>query len=354
MPIFNEILNTFLEAAPYILLGLFFSGIIQSLVPKEKISAWIGKNNFSSVLIAAIAGIPLPLCSCGVIPMAMSLRKSGASRGATTSFLIATPETGLDSIFLSFALLDPLMAIFRPIAAFTTAIIAGTMETFLDKSKDLQTAKPQADCCQIQSSCCSKEEGQSQKKGFAKRIQEGFHHSFVTVLGDIMGWLLLGLFFSGLISHFVPGTVIEKFLGNNFGSMILMIFIGVPLYVCASASTPVGASLLLKGASPGVVLVFLLAGPATNITTMLMVNRFLGTRALVIYLSTIAGCSIALAYLLNYLYALWNINVRAVVGQAAHCIDHTWQTVSAVILLLLMLHAAYQQYFKKDHHEIKG
>jgi uncharacterized membrane protein YraQ (UPF0718 family) len=347
MPIIQEVVNTLLQASPYILLGLFFSGIIQSFVPREKIAAWIGKNNFSSVLISAIGGIPLPLCSCGVIPMAMSLRKSGASRGATTSFLIATPETGLDSIFLSFALLDPLMAIFRPLAAFATAIIAGTLETLFDKSKDSQAINPAGDCCQTETSCCKEE--QSPKQDWSHRIQKGFHHSFVTVLSDIMGWLILGLVISGIISYFVPTSVIEKFLGNGLGPMLLMLLIGLPLYVCASASTPIAASLLLKGASPAVVLVFLLAGPATNLTTMLMVNRFLGTRALIIYLSSIAACSITFAYLLNYLYALWQIDIRATVGQAAHCIDPTWQIVSAVCLLLLMVHAGYQNYLKKGY-----
>jgi uncharacterized membrane protein YraQ (UPF0718 family) len=339
MPLLDEIIHTFLQASPYILLGLFFSAIIQSLIPKEKIAFWIGQKNLRSVLIAAVAGIPLPLCSCGVIPMAMSLRQNGASRGATTSFLIATPETGIDSIMLSFALLDPIMAIFRPLAALVTAIIAGIIENIFDRSKEQSKIEPIKDCC-------AKEKPQvSAPSSWSSRLVYGFKHSFVTLLGDIMGWLTLGLVLSGVISYLVPSSMIERFLGTGMSSMFLMLVVGIPLYICASASTPIAASLLLKGASPGAAFVFLLAGPATNVTTMVMVYRFLGSRALVIYIASIAGCAITFGMLLNHLYAMWNIDVRAIVGQAGHCVDITWQVISAGILLLFMAHACIKKYF---------
>ncbi|MEI7999541.1 MAG: SO_0444 family Cu/Zn efflux transporter [Candidatus Omnitrophota bacterium] len=334
MAILNEILHTFLQASPYILLGLFFSGLVQSLIPKEKITAWMGQNNLRSVLISAAAGIPMPLCSCGVIPMAVSLRQNGASRGATVSFLIATPETGLDSIMLSFALLNPVMAIFRPIAAFVTAILAGVMENVLGKEVQPTATKPK-DCC------CT---GKKLQQGWKERLVQGFKHSFVTLLADLAPWLILGLVLSGIISYAVPSSFIEKFLGGGMGSMILMLLVGIPLYICASASTPIAASLLLKGASPGAALVFLLVGPATNATTMLMVYRFLGLRALIIYLASIALCALGFGILLNSFYS--GMDIRHTIGGAAHCVGMSMQIAAAIILAILMIYALAKEYFK--------
>ena len=337
MPILDEIIHTFLEASPYLLLGLFFSAIVQSFVSKKKITKWIGQNNFSSVFVSAAAGIPIPLCSCGVIPMAVSLRQNGASRGATISFLIATPETGLDSIMLSFALLNPLIAIFRPFAAFVTAIIAGVMENVFDHSNNEKKIESHKDCCAPQ---------EQPQESLVNRLKYGFQHSFVTLLGDIAPWLILGLVLSGIISYMVPSTMIEKFLGGGLNSMLLMLVVGLPLYICASASTPIAASLLLKGAAPGAVLVFLLAGPATNVTTMLTVYRFLGVRALIIYLVSISACALWFGFLLNSFYASSGINIRQTIGEASHYMDMTWQTISAVILVLLMMHALMKRYLQ--------
>ncbi len=336
MSILDEIIHTFLEASPYLLLGLFFSAIVQSFVSKKKITKWIGQNNFSSVFVSAAAGIPIPLCSCGVIPMAISLRQNGASRGATLSFLIATPETGLDSIMLSFALLNPFIAIFRPIAAFITAIIAGAMENIFDRSNNEEKkAEAHRDCCSA-----LKEQPQ---EFLIDRLRHGFYNSFVTLLGDIAPWLIFGLVLSGIISYMVPSTMIEKFLGGGLSSMLLMLGVGLPLYICASASTPIAAALLLKGAAPGAVLVFLLAGPATNVTTMLTVYRFLGVRALIIYLVSISACALWFGFLLNSFYASSGINIRQTIGEASHYMDITWQIASAIVLVVLMSYALFKK-----------
>jgi len=334
----DQIIQTFQEASPYLLLGLLFSAIIQTLVSPEKITRWIGQNNFRSVLVSAAAGVPMPLCSCGVIPMAMSLRKSGASRGATLAFLISTPETGLDSIMLSFALLNPVIAIFRPFAAFVTAMIAGVMENGFDHSKEQSfQQEPKKDCC-----------GHKEvQEGWLSRIRNGFNNSFVTLLGEMAPWLIFGLVISGVISFAIPSTVIQKFLGGGgIGSMLIMLAIGIPLYICASASTPIAASLLLKGASPGVVLVFLLAGPATNVTTILMVYRFLGKRALIIYLSSISVCALGFGLLLNAFYYQTGIDLQATIGYTAHCVDHTWQIAAAIVLAVLIGYALIRRYLK--------
>lgn len=333
----DAIISTFLEASPYLLIGLFLSVIVQSFLTKTQISSWIGRNDARSVLIASSAGVPLPLCSCGVIPMAIALRQQGASRGATLSFLISTPETGLDSIMLSFALLNPFIAVFRPIAAFITGVIAGLAENACDRSQDVhQLPVGQDVCCQ----------GKGKAANFGMRVKQGFNSTFVTLLADITPWLIAGIIISGIISYALPASLIERFLGEGVLPMFLMLAVGLPLYICASASTPIAASLLLKGASPGAVLVLLLAGPATNVTTMLMVYRFLGVRALVIYLSSICVCALGFGLMLNAWYAQSGVDIRQTIGTAAHAIDGTWQAFSALLLSMAMAYALINRYFR--------
>lgn len=332
--------QTFEESAPYILFGLFLSGLIQIFIDKERITKYLGQNNLLSVLRAGLVGVPLPLCSCGVIPAAMSLRKNGASKGATLSFLISTPETGVDSIAISYALLDPLMTVFRPLAAFITAITAGVAENFFDR-KDRQAPPPAAvPKEEDHGSCCAPHEAQApHTHSFKDKFACGMKFAFVDLLGDITKWFILGIIAAGLISYFVPTTWISEYVGEGLPAMLIMLAVGIPLYICASASTPIAAALILKGMSPGVALVFLLAGPATNAATIILVAKFLGKRAVVIYLLSIAICALGFGFLLNYLYAASGINVNATVGMAAHMCPHFLQTPAAIVLALLMFNS---------------
>lgn len=334
----DAIISVFLEASPYLLIGLILSVFVQSFLSKEKISSWIGRSDLRSVVIASSAGVPLPLCSCGVIPMAIALRQQGASRGATLSFLISTPETGLDSIMLSFALLNPFIAVFRPAAAFITGIVAGLAENAFDRSKD-----PAVSPIVQKDPCCR---APIETVSFYSRIKNGFRSTFVELLADITPWLIGGMVLSGMIAYAVPASLIERFLGDGIAPMLLMLIIGLPLYICASASTPIAASLLLKGASPGAVLVFLLAGPATNVTTMLMVYRFLGVRALLIYLSCISVCAVSFGLMLNAFYAQSGLDVRNTIGVMAHGVDAPWQAFSALLLSVFMAYALFNKHFK--------
>ncbi len=328
MPLlFQEISDTFVLASPYILFGIFLSGIMQALIRPEQITRHLGQRNFKSVWLSALAGIPIPLCSCGVIPAAISLRKNGASRGATLSFLISTPETDIDAIMLSFAFLDPLMAIFRPIAATITAIMAGLMENFWGQAEDKSV---------ISNTPVVKEP-------LWARLSKGLQYALTDLLADIAPWLILGLMLAGIISYYVPASLIEQYTGQGFGSMLLMLMVGIPLYICASASTPIVASLLLKGMSPGAAFVFLLVGPATNITTIVMVWKFLGKRSAVIYLSSLIVCSLAFGLLLDYLYQLWGIDIRTTLAQASHAMGETNHIWAAIALALLMAHALYKK-----------
>jgi len=330
----KEIWHTFNEAAPYILFGTFMAGVIQTFVDKDRIVKHLGKPGFKSVLMAALFGVPLPLCSCGVLPTAMSLRKNGASKGATLAFMISTPETGIDSIMLSFALLDPIMAVFRPVAAFITAVVAGIMENIFGH-KEKAPEPPKEEKCPH---CMSGAPGH--RPHYGRRFIDGMEYAFVDLLGDISLWLALGIGIGGVISFFIPASFIENYLGRGLSAMLIMLVIGIPLYICASASTPIASALIAKGMAPGAALVFLLAGPATNSAGMLAIGKFLGKRSVVIYLAAISVCAIAFGLLLNLIYSVYGINARALMGRGGHSeLTHRLGLVAAPLLVILMINA---------------
>ena len=333
MGLLREVWHTFDDASFYILFGIFIAGLIQVFVDKDKIAKHLGKPGFKSVLLAAIFGIPLPLCSCGVIPAAISLKKNGASKGAVLSFLISTPESGVDSIAISYALLDPLMTVFRPVAAFITAIVAGISENiFGERDKDALTQ--QADSCIF----CD-EKDHKHNHSFISRFRYGMRYAFIDLLGDIAKWLTIGIVIGGIISYFVPQSFIENFLGSSWQAMLVMLAVGIPLYICASASTPIAAALIAKGMSPGVALVFLLAGPATNTAGILAVGKFLGKRSAVLYLLSISVSAVLLGLLLNQIYFISGINIKTTLGKASDILPHYIKLISAIILVILMINA---------------
>ena len=333
----SEIWHTFDEAALYILFGLFITGLIQMFVDKETVAKHLGRRGIKSVVLAALFGIPLPLCSCGVIPTAISLRKNGASKGAVLSFLISTPETGVDSIAISYALLDPIMTIFRPVAAFITAVIAGIAENIFGRKDKGETLQKTNTC----ESCGCEEEECRKKHGIIDRLKYGMRYAFSELLADIAKWLILGIVIAGIISYFVPANLVERYSGNNWQAMLMMLLIGIPLYICATASTPIAAALIAKGMSPGVALVFLLAGPATNIAGILAVGKFLGKRSVVIYLLSISVCAVTLGLGLNHIYSITGIDLRSTVGKAGETLPHYLKLTSALILSFLMIRALY-------------
>jgi len=344
----KEIWHTIDEAAVYILFGILVAGLIQMFVDKDKIAKHLGKRGLKSVLLAAICGIPLPLCSCGVLPTAISLRKNGASKGATLSFLISTPESGVDSIAISYALLDPIMTVFRPVAAFITAITAGIFENIFGK-KEQKTASSKIDACIN----CG-EDGKGHVHSLGQRFKYGMRYAFVDLLGDISVWLLIGIIVAGIISYFIPQTIIENYLGSGWQAMFLMLIVGMPLYICATASTPIAAALIAKGMSPGVALVFLLVGPATNIAGILSVGKFLGRRSLFIYLFSISVCAILLGLLLNHIYLISGINIQATFGKAGEVLPHSLKVISAIVLIVLMIYSIRHDIKEKKVKESRG
>lgn len=328
----GEIWHTMEEAAPYLLFGIFISGVIQMFINKDKIARHLGGRGIKSVLLSAVCGIPLPLCSCGVIPTAVSLRKNGASRGAVLSFLISTPESSVDSIALSYALLDPIMTVFRPAAAFITAIIAGITENIFGRKDGAHSSiRP--------GSCVFCEEEEAHTHNLIEKFKYGMRYAFVDLLADIAVWLAFGIIMAGIIAYFVPQRLIEGYLGYNWQAMFIMLIIGIPLYICASASTPIAAALIAKGMSPGAALVFLLAGPATNIAGIITTGRFLGMRSVAIYLASIAVCSIVLGLLLNQIYLASGIDVKSALGGAGEVMPRYIKVCASWLLIMLMLNS---------------
>ena len=284
-------------SAPYMLLGFLMAGLLKALIPDNFIAYHLGRDNHTSVLKAAVFGIPIPLCSCGVLPAAAGIRKQGADKGAVTAFLIATPETGVDSISVTWILMGPLMAVLRPLAAFLTAITTGQLVRILDS--DTGRAEPAL----MTAPACGCQKNNPPKTIFA-RLQAGMQFSFGDLFEDIAAWFFVGVVIAGAISVFVTPALVETYLGNPIIAMIAMLVIATPLYVCATASTPIAAALMLKGLNPGAALVFLLAGPATNAAALSVITSILGKKSAMLYIMGIMISSFILGFAVDAVYSM--------------------------------------------------
>lgn len=327
-----------LISSPYILLGLVVSGFIRSFLNPTIIAKYLGANTIGSVVRAALLGVPLPLCSCGVVPTAIALRQQGASRGAVLTFLITTPESGVDSIAMTYALIDPIMAAFRPIAAFLSGIVAGTIDVLIGDHHKTVYPKHNDDCCAAD----TPQLRLPPRTPLRQRLKEGFYFSFVTLLNDIGLWFLAGVLIAGVINYWIPAAVVEQYLGGGMQSMVIVLVVSIPLYICAAEATPIAAALMMKGMSPGAALVLLMAGPATNIASLIVLSRFLGKGAMTIYLLTIAGMSLAMGYSLNAIYAALETTPKIASHMMQHDMSTGWHLPATIILLLAMAHAKYR------------
>lgn len=303
-------------SAPLMLFGFLVAGLLKALVPDDFIARHLGKDSGANLFKAALFGVPIPLCSCGVLPAAAGLRKQGASKGATTAFLISTPETGVDSIAVSWALLDPLMALLRPLSAFITALITGQLVRMFDPDPPYGAEPALQPQVHAQSSCCggSCDHHTVGDQPLAARIKGGIRFAFGELFVDIASWFFIGTLLAGLISTFVSTDIMEQWLGNPLVAMLAMLVIATPLYVCATASTPIAAALVLKGLNPGAALVFLLVGPATNAAALAVIGKILGKRSMLIYLAGILICSVALGIGVDALYSLSDMTTQWKIG----------------------------------------
>jgi uncharacterized membrane protein YraQ (UPF0718 family) len=398
------------DSSVWMLFGFFMAGLLRAFVPADIVARHLGRGRAGNVFKAALFGVPLPLCSCGVIPAAAGLRRMGASRGATASFLISTPETGVDSMAVSWALLDPLMTVLRPLSAFVTAMAAGLLIDVADRGRPDEVPRHEAPAMApaCASGCCScaapgpempggaaappaggdlrppaqssmraasgvfaapeggpqtaagvpmgdgvlsareavsgsaRAHDRGQRAGLPRasrwrRFVDGQRFAFDDLMGDIAPWFGLGIVLAGLITLHLPEDLGAMLPGG--GAMLAMLVISMPMYVCATASTPIAAALALKGFSPGALLVFLLAGPATNAATVLMVGRLLGRRSAVIYVASIAVATLACAVAADALYAALGFQVHAWLGRAGGGEGGPVSVLAALLMLAVLIRA---------------
>ena len=344
--VMTDFLNLVNEMAPYLLLGFLIAGLMHAFVPGRIYSRYLSAGNLRSVLLAALFGIPLPLCSCGVLPTAMSLRREGASKGATVSFLIATPQTGVDSIIATFSLLGLPFAIIRPLAALVTSVFGGVLINRFDRNSDDNAADTPAAVHEHTGHCCAEgtcdaTQTPEPPQGFGAKLLLALRYGFVDMMQDIGKWLIIGLIVAGLITAFVPASFFADYVNTPLLSIVLVLLLAVPMYLCATGSIPIAAALMLKGLSPGAALVLLMAGPACNVASILVINKVLGRRTLVFYLISIVGGAVAFALGIDYLLPHeWFIPTFA--GEMHDCCTPAtplYQWLSTGLLLLLLFNA---------------
>ena len=434
MDLLNNFWQLFLLSAPWLMLGLLIAGLLNVYLPANFLNRHLGKEGLWTTIKAAFIGAPMPLCSCGVIPAAIGLRRAGASKSATTAFLVSTPETGVDSVSVSYVLLGPFMAIIRPIAAVCSAIAAGVLvgkdheihsqhkhqaataddnsagccssnsaaevkkEPSCCSSNTAAEVKKEPSCCSSntaaevkkESSCCSSNTAAEVKKepsccssnasaeikkessGFSTedsasiktdrccksekpslsiesrvaKFKRAIRFSCNKLLEDTMVWLVIGLFFAALVQTYVPESYLSQW-GSGIFAMLVVILISIPMYICATASTPIAAGLLLSGVSPGAVLVFMLAGPATNIATLGVVGKELGKRAVFAYLTGVIGMALLFGFLTDYLVDEFGFVVAPMMGTEHEVLPHWLSLASGIILAILMLRLVLKMALKK-------
>lgn len=352
--ILSATVDMFLEMAPYLLLGLFFVGILHLFFTKDLIVRHVGANNFSSVLKAALLGVPLPLCSCGVIPSAVFMAKNGASRGAVISFLISTPQTGIDSMIATYGMLGWVFAIFRPIAAFIMGIIGGISALIFIKDEKVSMPAQKlaierinpADV--IDDDGCGLPEQDHKQLTIKQKAQTMFRYSFVEFLDDISAQFFVGLIISGLIAYFIPAEFFANTsISNGLPGMLLMILIGIPMYVCATASIPIAVTLMMKGFSPGVAFAFLAAGPATNAASLSILIKALGKKTTILFVAVIAILSLIMGLLLDEIFKLLGINEHMLMSHMHHTHnigDEKFQLILGIIFFILLMMSFYRKY----------
>jgi len=347
------------EMAPWLLLGLVFAGLLKVYFPQKQVNRYLGKSDFKSALNAALLGVPMPLCSCGVIPTGISFYKNGASKGATNSFLISTPQTGIDSIFATYSMLGWPFAVLRPLVAFVTGVVGGIITNIFVKEKSenkTNTAfagkhsvsgdiKPGESACEGDSCGCHAPNDEKRMS-----LLQAANYAFIELLQDIAKWLILGFLLAALISVLLPDDFFSSFKGLGIVEILVVLAASVPIYICATGSIPIAAVLLLKGVSPGAALVFLMAGPATNVATMTVIGKTMGRKSLTAYLASIIGGAVLFGLLINWLIpADWILGKVAHIHGSGHEMLPAWlQTGSAIVLIGLIIAGYFAERYQKS------
>lgn len=319
------------EMSPYILLGFFIAGIFHAFIPQKTFARHLSGTGWRPVVKAAMIGVPLPLCSCGVLPSAIAMRRNGASRAASTSFLISTPQTGVDSIAATWSLLGPAFAVIRPIAALTTSFFGGVA---------VGKSEKETVCVPVEAKTEDEE-----KKNFGQKLLSSLRYGYIDLVSSIGGWLVAGLIIAALITVYVPADFFSVLGKNPLFSMIAVLIVAIPMYVCATGSIPIAMSLMLKGLSPGTALVLLMAGPAANFASFTLISREMGKKAASIYLATIIIGALAFGLAIDYLLPASWFSLGAAHDISRHCYHFgVFPSICSAILTVLLLIALYRRY----------
>ncbi len=331
----SQLLSLVAKMVPYLLLGFLFAGMLHVSVPHKFYQKYLSQNNFRSVLLASLFGIPLPLCSCGVIPTAMSLRKEGGSKAATTAFLSSTPQTGVDSILATYSVFGLAFAIIRPIAALISSLFIGGIVCLFEKDSSMKSENTMIST------------QPKNKESLLTKTKNALRYGFVEMIEDIGGHMMVGLLIAGLISVALPENWILSLANRPLLEMLAVLLFAIPMYVCATGSIPIAAALMLKGLTPGAALVFLMAGPAVNFASMLVINKSLGKRITAIFVASIIFCALVFGLFIdNFLPAEWFSSIAA----SSMCHDNIslFHWICTALFALLLLNALV---LKKYHHK---
>ncbi len=350
----TQLVDLTLDMAPWLLAGLVAAGLVKALIPESFVMRWLGGRGVGPITRGALIGAPLPLCSCSVIPRAIGVRRTGAAKSSTVSFLVATPETGVDSIALSWVMLGPFMTIIRPVSAIISAIYSGCLTMIAEaldaKAEALEKAKQPVISIATpsvasgsdsgsgcSSSCCSssKPAAAVSQETLWSKTRDGVGYAMTSLWDDIAPWLLVGIVLTALVKVWLPEGNIQAFSDHNIITMLVMVLVSVPVYVCATASTPMAAAMLYSGMTPGVVLAFLIAGPGTNIAPLALIKKEMGWRTMIAYVTGIVTSAIALGVLTDLLVVDWNLMPAG--GMDVQVVEGVplWLSASSTILLIL-------------------
>ena len=340
MNILLEIWTLLCEMSPYLLLGFLLAGLMHEFIPNRIYTKYLGERSLKSVVLAALFGVPLPLCSCGVIPTAMGIRKEGASKGATISFLIATPQTGVDSIIATYSLMGLPFAIIRPIVALVTAVFGGVLCNSIDTDQQTPSNSP------------LRGENKKESLPFRGRFRRVISYAFGEMMEDIGKWLAMGLIVAGIITAAVPDSWFTIFQGNTLYSILFVLVFSIPMYLCATGSIPIALALMLRGLTPGAALVLLMAGPASNAASILVVGKVLGKRSMLVYLIAIITGAVLFGFGIDYLLPReW---FTAPVAQYEACHEagiSIFSYICTALLLVLLVRALWPWKHHHHHHE---
>lgn len=334
MELLHSLLFMLNEMSPYILLGFLIAGLMHAFIPQRTFAHHLAGTGWRPVFKAAMIGIPLPLCSCGVLPTAIAMRRNGASRAASTSFLVSTPQTGVDSIAATWSLLGPAFAVIRPVAALVTALFGGIAVGLTEKKNDSRNV------------VCADEP--QQHGNFLHKLVGSLRYGFVDLVGSIGGWLVAGLIIAAVITVYVPADFFSILGRNPFLSMIAVLIVAVPMYVCATGSIPIALSLMLKGLSPGTALVLLMAGPAANFASFTLISREMGKKPAAIYLASIIVGAMAFGLAIDYLLPTEWFKPGSVSDIASHsCHLNIFSTVCSGVLVALLAASFIKRFVNK-------